>query len=149
MPLPSHPASERSQGPRDTFLRNTFFDIPEDDADLPEGPATCPPASDGWWPSSSSSRLGSDTLNESSVWLFFLPLFGEISPEVLRGGATNSLQGFAFRRNSLLASGATKEKWRQKVYPQARCTIAFRGQVWGDWYVQTAENGLCFFLIQL
>ena len=34
--------------------RNTFFDIPEDDADLPEGPATCPPASDGWWPSSSS-----------------------------------------------------------------------------------------------
>ena len=63
------------RGFRDTFPRNTFFDIPEDDADLPEGPATCPPASDGWWPSSSSSRLGSDTLKESCVWFFFLPPF--------------------------------------------------------------------------
>lgn len=70
--------------PNGLTCKNTFFDIPEDDADLPEGPATCPPASDGWWPSSSSSRLGSDGPSWPSSPAFFdLPTLGETDQTVL------------------------------------------------------------------
>eukprot|EP00434_Breviolum_minutum_P043658 symbB.v1.2.038930.t1/scaffold6247.1/size28174/1 len=74
----------RMMVPNGLTCKNTFFDIPEDDADLPEGPATCPPASDGWWPSSSSSRLGSDGPSWPSSPAFFdLPTLGETDQTVL------------------------------------------------------------------
>mmetsp|Transcript_26712 Transcript_26712/g.60329 ORF Transcript_26712/g.60329 Transcript_26712/m.60329 type:complete len:405 (-) Transcript_26712:82-1296(-) len=47
--------------PEGLTCKNTFFDLAEDSPglDLPAGPATCPPSSEGWWWLSSS--LGSDT----------------------------------------------------------------------------------------
>eukprot|EP00435_Cladocopium_sp_Y103_P054673 s391_g17.t2 len=67
--------------------RNTFFDIPEDDADLPEGPATCPPASDGWWPSSSSRPSSDGPSWPSSPAFFDLPTLNETDSTVLTSPA--------------------------------------------------------------
>eukprot|EP00419_Tripos_fusus_P046556 CAMPEP_0172821072 /NCGR_PEP_ID=MMETSP1075-20121228/15691_1 /TAXON_ID=2916 /ORGANISM="Ceratium fusus, Strain PA161109" /LENGTH=197 /DNA_ID=CAMNT_0013661837 /DNA_START=88 /DNA_END=678 /DNA_ORIENTATION=- len=43
-----------SQNPRRVVLQKQFFDIPtsNDQADLNDGPATCPPPTEGWWSSS-------------------------------------------------------------------------------------------------
>lgn len=62
--------------PNGLTCKNTFFDIPED-ADLPEGPATCPPSSDGWWPSSSSRPSSDGPSWPSSPGFFDLPTLNE------------------------------------------------------------------------
>eukprot|EP00931_Biecheleriopsis_adriatica_P083349 TRINITY_DN5692_c0_g1_i2.p1 TRINITY_DN5692_c0_g1~~TRINITY_DN5692_c0_g1_i2.p1 ORF type:complete len:537 (+),score=90.07 TRINITY_DN5692_c0_g1_i2:55-1665(+) len=62
------------QVPAGLTCKNTFFDIPKqaDVEALAQGPATCPPATDGWWPSSSSngSPLPSDTASVQSPSLY-------------------------------------------------------------------------------
>ncbi|OLQ05581.1 hypothetical protein AK812_SmicGene11193 [Symbiodinium microadriaticum] len=81
--------------PEGLTCKNTFFDVVEEGSETREGPATCPPSSDGWWwPTSSMGSDGSRdrSLPSSPTTPFDLPItdktailrtpswFGDTSP---------------------------------------------------------------------
>merc|ERR1719162_2069955 len=59
--------------PEGLTFKNTFFDIPNAEDVHEPGPATCPPATEGWWPSSGSSGGGTPSIDSPS---FASPLLG-------------------------------------------------------------------------